>query len=117
MAALFEVVVFTAGLKQYADAVLDSIDKEGCIKHRLYRESCRFHLGGLVKDLSTLGRDLRKVIIVDNSPHCYLLQPRNAVPIVSFIDNRDDHELLDLIPFLSVIAELENVTEALGQIT
>ncbi|KAI5073797.1 hypothetical protein GOP47_0011810 [Adiantum capillus-veneris] len=116
MASLFEVIVFTAGLKQYADAVLDNIDIDNCIKHRLYRDSCKFHMGGLVKDLSTLGRDLRKVIIVDNSPHCYLLQPRNAVPIVSFIDNRDDRELLDLIPFLSVISELDNVTQALGQV-
>ncbi|MCO5596455.1 hypothetical protein L7F22_050518 [Adiantum nelumboides] len=116
MASLFEVIVFTAGLKQYADVVLDTIDIDNCIKYCLYRDSCKFHMGGLVKDLSTLGRDLRKVIIVDNSPHCYLLQPRNAVPIASFIDNRDDRELVDLMPFLSIISELDNVTEALGQV-
>ena len=46
---------------------------------RLFRESCVFHKGNYVKDLSKLGRDLPQVIIVDNSPASYIFHPENAV--------------------------------------
>lgn len=49
---------------------------------RLFRESCVFHRGNYVKDLNKLGRDLQKVIIVDNSPASYIFHPDNAVCIV-----------------------------------
>ncbi|EFJ08670.1 hypothetical protein SELMODRAFT_131302 [Selaginella moellendorffii] len=114
MADKFEVVLFTASLQKYADPLVDRLDYYSAIRHRLYRESCRLYGGGLVKDLSILGRDLHKVIIVDNSPHSYALQPQNAVPITSFIDNPRDRELLELIPYLSVLSEFDNVTAALN---
>ncbi len=44
-----------------------------------FPESCVFHRGNYVKDLSRLGRDLNKVIIVDNSPASYIFHPDNAV--------------------------------------
>lgn len=50
---------------------------------RLFRESCVFHRGNYVKDLSRLGRELRRVIIVDNSPASYIFHPENAVSPVS----------------------------------
>lgn len=31
------------------------------------------------QDLSKLGRELNKIVIVDNSPASYLFHPRNAV--------------------------------------
>ena len=34
----YEIVVFTAGVQEYADWVIDQIDKPGRIQHRLYRE-------------------------------------------------------------------------------
>ena len=37
MSALYEVVIFTAACQDYADWVLDEIDKKKRIKHRLYR--------------------------------------------------------------------------------
>ncbi len=38
MARFYEVVIFTAGMQDYADWVLDQVDQEGWIKHRLYRQ-------------------------------------------------------------------------------
>lgn len=64
---------------QYADPVSDLLDKWGAFRSRLFRESCVFHRGNYVKDLSRLGRDLNKVIIVDNSPASYIFHPDNAV--------------------------------------
>lgn len=64
---------------QYADPVADLLDKWGAFRARLFRESCVFHRGNYVKDLSRLGRDLRRIIIVDNSPASYIFHPDNAV--------------------------------------
>lgn len=66
---------------QYADPVSDLLDKWGAFRSRLFRESCVFHKGNYVKDLSRLGRDLNKVIIIDNSPASYIFHPNNAVRI------------------------------------
>lgn len=35
-----------------------------------------------MKDLSRLGRELSKVIIVDNSPASYIFHPENAVSVL-----------------------------------
>lgn len=47
-----------------------------------------------------LGRDLRSVIIIDNSPASYMFHTTNAIPITSWFNDVNDTELLDLIPFL-----------------
>jgi TFIIF-interacting CTD phosphatase-like protein len=36
----WEIIVFTAGLKDYADKILDDLDPDGYISRRLYRDSC-----------------------------------------------------------------------------
>jgi RNA polymerase II subunit A small phosphatase-like protein len=71
-------VLFTL---QYADPVADLLDRWGVFRSRLFRESCVFHRGNYVKDLNKLGRDLQRVIIVDNSPASYIFHPDNAVSI------------------------------------
>lgn len=62
-----------------------------------------------MKDLSRLGRDLSKVIIVDNSPASYIFHPENAVPVQSWFDDMSDTELYDLIPFFEGLSKEEDV--------
>ena len=57
----------------------DLLDKWDVFRSRLFRESCVFHRGNYVKDLGRLGRELHKIIIVDNSPASYIFHPENAV--------------------------------------
>ncbi|XP_016301140.1 carboxy-terminal domain RNA polymerase II polypeptide A small phosphatase 1-like [Sinocyclocheilus anshuiensis] len=115
MGELFECVLFTASLAKYADPVSDLLDKWGAFRSRLFRESCVFHRGNYVKDLSRLGRDLNKVIIVDNSPASYIFHPDNAVPVASWFDDMSDRELLDLIPFFERLSKVDNVYTVLKQ--
>uniref|UniRef100_A0A674MFF3 Mitochondrial import inner membrane translocase subunit TIM50 n=1 Tax=Takifugu rubripes TaxID=31033 RepID=A0A674MFF3_TAKRU len=93
----------------YADPVSDMLDTWGAFRNRLFRESCVFHKGNYVKDLSRLGRDLDKVIIIDNSPVSYIFQPENAVPVVSWFDDKSDTELLDLIPFFERLSQADDI--------
>ncbi|KAJ7968786.1 CTD small phosphatase-like protein [Quillaja saponaria] len=88
-----------AGLKEYASLVLDRLDRKALISHRLYRDSCKEVEGRYVKDLSEMGRDLKRVVIVDDNPNSYAYQPENAIQIQPFIDDLDDQELQRLIGF------------------
>uniref|UniRef100_A0A8C1RYK5 Mitochondrial import inner membrane translocase subunit TIM50 n=1 Tax=Cyprinus carpio TaxID=7962 RepID=A0A8C1RYK5_CYPCA len=94
---------------KYADPVADLLDQWGVFRARLFRESCVFHRGNYVKDLSRLGRELRNVIILDNSPASYIFHPENAVPVQSWFDDMNDTELLDLLPFFEGLSKEEDV--------
>ncbi|XP_072253987.1 uncharacterized protein [Leuresthes tenuis] len=115
MGELFECVLFTASLSKYADPVSDLLDKWGAFQSRLFREACVFHKGNYVKDLSRLGRDLNKVIIIDNSPASYIFHPENAVPVVSWFDDTSDTELLDLIPFFERLSKVDDIYDVLNK--
>ncbi|XP_051910098.1 CTD (carboxy-terminal domain, RNA polymerase II, polypeptide A) small phosphatase-like a isoform X3 [Hippocampus zosterae] len=109
MGELFECVLFTASLAKYADPVADLLDRRGVFRARLFRESCVFHRGNYVKDLSRLGRELAKVIIVDNSPASYIFHPENAVPVQSWFDDMADKELLELLPIFEGLSKEDDV--------
>ncbi|XP_062613981.1 CTD small phosphatase-like protein isoform X1 [Saccostrea cucullata] len=113
MGEMFECVLFTASLAKYADPVADLLDKWGVFRSRLFRESCVFHRGNYVKDLSRLGRDLAQVIIIDNSPASYIFHPDNAVGVQSWFDDMTDTELLDLLPFFEGLSNVDNVYQVL----
>lgn len=101
---------------QYADPVTDLLDRCGVFRARLFRESCVFHQGCYVKDLSRLGRDLRKTVILDNSPASYIFHPENAVPVQSWFDDMADTELLNLIPVFEELSGADDVYTSLGQL-
>ncbi|KAF5760879.1 putative protein-serine/threonine phosphatase [Helianthus annuus] len=109
----FEIVLFTAGSEEYASMVLDVLDPDGLISHRLYRNSCKKFSRSFVKDLWNLGRDLTKVVIVDDKPYSYILQPENAIPIIPFTDDLGDDELKKLMSgFFTRCHEFEDLRDA-----
>eukprot|EP00249_Psilotum_nudum_P016934 c26064_g1_i2 orf=112-681(-) len=115
MGKTFEVVIFTAGTKDYADPLLNKLDTNGTISHRLFRDSCLERPdGSFVKNLSLLGRDLDNVIIVDDDYRCYRRQPENAIPIATFgeLDTKDQ-ELMDLSPALLSLSRSTNLLQSL----
>lgn len=105
----YEIVIFTASLKSYADPVIDFIDRSKVVSGRLYRSDCLYYSGNYIKNLSLLGRDLKKVIIVDNSPISYAFHPYNAIPINSWFNDFNDDKLMELIGILNVLSKAENV--------
>ena len=55
MAKLYEIAVFTAATQEYADKIIDYIDPQNIVKHRLYRQHC------IVRDDRYYVKDLRIV--------------------------------------------------------
>ena len=53
-----------------------------------------------MKDLSRIGRDLSRTIIVDNVAENFQLQPDNGIFIKSWFDDMSDTALSELAPLL-----------------
>eukprot|EP00850_Spirogloea_muscicola_P005304 SM000024S07766 [mRNA] locus=s24:325094:327146:- [translate_table: standard] len=109
---LGELVLFTAGLEGYARPLVDKIDPQGYISSRLYRPatvSTRFREH--VKDLSFLGRDLQRTVLVDNNPFSFIMQPLNGIPCVPFTgEQAGDSQLLDvLLPLLEQLSQQPDI--------
>ena len=101
----YEVVIFTAALKEYADCILDQLDPEQkLIQHRLYRSHTTYENDIYIKDLENLGRSLKKTFIVDNSPENFKLQKANGIQIESWYGNKLDQELSKLQTMLIATA-------------
>ena len=115
MSKLYEIVIFTASISKYAGPLLDILDKENFCSFRLFREHCTLINSSFVKDLKKLGRDLKNIIIVDNSPLAYLLNSDNGLPILTWFDDKYDQELYKITPVLEFLSEVPDVREYINK--
>lgn len=96
MKKIFEIILFTVSVPEYANKMISHIErKEKFFTYKLYRQHVSKIKGEYVKDLTKLGRDLKKVIIVDNLPQNFSLQRENGICVRPFYgDTIDDHNTL-----------------------
>lgn len=93
---VFELVLFTAAEQSYADWVMKKVDQDHKILLRLYRQ----HMTESIKDLNVLGRDLSKVIMIDDHMQNLQNQIQNLIQVVPWTGDNCDNELEKLTDIL-----------------
>ena len=101
----YEIDIFTSSLKLYADFILDRIDVYGnLISYRLYKHHVTYEKGKSVKNLNKIGRDINKIIFVDNLKSNAKYNLKNLCHISSWKNDIYDNELIKLKNKLKYIA-------------
>ena len=102
----YEIIAFSNGDKKYTDLLINSLDKNKIFfENKLYREHCIIMNNDFVKDISKLGKDLSKIIIVDNLVQNFRLNLENGINIKSFNGEINDKILKELGKILIKIAK------------
>merc|ERR1712113_409486 len=110
-----EVILWTAADRNYAKPILDHIDPNGdLLPYRLFREHC-VKKGNVecAKDLELIGRDMSRVVLIDNSTIAAQTSPSNTYLIEDFLGDRNDKCLQQAWTILSEISELKDIRQTL----
>jgi TFIIF-interacting CTD phosphatase-like protein len=93
MSRHYEIIIFTAATKCYAEQIRKILDPtDTIISHLLDRQFC-FNPNKVsssenklpyIKDLRKLNRDLSDTVLLDNSLYCFWYQISNGIPILSY---------------------------------
>eukprot|EP00999_Lentomonas_sp_LEN2_P000051 NODE_1048_length_1037_cov_102.709890_g1003_i0.p1 GENE.NODE_1048_length_1037_cov_102.709890_g1003_i0~~NODE_1048_length_1037_cov_102.709890_g1003_i0.p1 ORF type:complete len:266 (+),score=42.20 NODE_1048_length_1037_cov_102.709890_g1003_i0:151-948(+) len=93
-----ETVVWTAGVRAYAQAVIRNIDPNGVIDHCIYRHEKWFSgQPGYQKDLALVGRDLDYVLILENTPDCVRGHEEHGILVSDYEGGEAEDHSLDAI--------------------
>ena len=107
----YELIVFTSGIKEYADQIINFIEiDQKYFDYRLYRQNASYLNEKNYKDIKRLGRDLKRTIVIDDKEDN--IDISNGIIIKPFIVNNDynnlnDYVLFELINILIQIAQEE----------
>ena len=105
----YELILFNEGEKEYTDLLIDTLEENKIyFEHRLYRENIIIDNNDIVKDLVRIGRNLDKILIVDNMKQNFKYQKDNGILIKSFYgeeEGKGEHVLEDLANILIKIAQ------------
>ena len=94
MVKYYEIVIFTSSPKSYADNILDKIDiNNEYFSYRLYRKHVIYENGNSVKKLNMIGRDLNKIVFVDNLKSNAKYNPNNLYHIKTWMSDITDNQL------------------------
>eukprot|EP00659_Diplonema_papillatum_P020362 gene20362-31324_t len=82
-----EVIVWTAATRAYSKCVHETLQSlvPGFVNYRIHRTNAWFDDNDHVKDLRLLGRDMSKVLMVENRPASGRLQAGNTILVPDFV--------------------------------
>jgi hypothetical protein len=93
--SMYEIGIFTSSAQDYADLIIDNISKS-LFDFRLYRQHITDSKNNKYKDLSKIGRDMNKLIFIDNHPLNFELQPENSFYINTWESDLFDKQFIGL---------------------
>lgn len=109
-----ELMIFTAGTREYAEPIVRTILPDGVTFSKIF---CRENTTATkyyeyVKNLDLLNRPLEKVVILDDEPNAFSLHPRNGILIPKFEgDPNDDCLLSTCLPLIRVLSDVNDIRD------
>ena len=73
----YEIVLYSPSIETI-DPAVTSLDKNGCIMHRLYRDQTHFQNGVYIKDLKGLNRNINRIVVIDDDMAENAFYPENV---------------------------------------
>lgn len=105
----WNVVVFTASNRAYAENMLDRLDPEGYyVQNILSRENCYLYGMRFVKDFRMIVNSSYKttgMLLLDNKVCSFGFNMDNGMPILPFTGQGDDTELKFILPVLDYLSQ------------
>ena len=112
-----ELITFTSASKEYAQPIINEIElKNKYFDYNFFREHSVIYGNDFVKDISRIGRDMKKIIIIDNMKENFRLNQKNGIKIFPFYGDNNDNVLNELKKILILIFRqgYEDLTIALS---
>ena len=105
----YELISFSLESKMFCDSIINFIEQDKkYFDYKFYKEHSILYENNFVKDISLIGRDISKIIIVDDDEICFKLNKENGIKIASFNgQNNNDNKLFELKKILKEIC-IEN---------
>lgn len=108
----YTIIIFTASVYEYANAIIDYLDPHNQFIAGLYtRESCMRTKNGIyIKDLRLFSNmSLLNALIIDDKSHSFAFQIDNGIPIIPFYGDKKDKELKYLLRYLIKLSYYDNL--------
>jgi import inner membrane translocase subunit TIM50 len=119
MSQYYEIVLYSPSHEGVAAPVVDSLDKTGCIMHRLYRDATYYQDGIHKKDLRALNRNVGRMVVLDDDSFSCVEGSANLVKVKPYNNphDREDTTLETITPLLLEIARegYSDIPGMLGQ--
>jgi Dullard-like phosphatase family protein len=88
----YEIISFTSASREYSDAIINEIEKNrNFFDYKFYREHTVIYKDTFVKDISRIGRDIKKMIIIDNNEKNFILNKENGIKIAPYYGDEDNN--------------------------
>ena len=101
----YELISFSCEPNEISDSIIREIESQKkYFDYNFNREHSILYENTLVKDVSLLGRDISKIIIIDDDENCFKLNKDNGIKIRAFNGNsKVDNALFELKKILILI--------------
>ena len=100
----FELILFSIDSRDFSEPIINMIENDKkYFDYKFYKDHCVLYKNNLIKDVTLIGRDLSKIIIVDNNETCFELNKENGIKISSFYGDNNDNKLFELKNILKEI--------------
>ena len=101
----YELISFSCEPAFITDRIIHEIESERkYFDYNLIRQHSVLYENNLVKDITLIGRDISKIIIIDDDENSFMLNKENGIKIAPFDDNNiRDNILFELKKILILI--------------